>query len=300
MSTTYKDILSVSAKNILTASVGGSGTLGLDRKGGAGFPEALSIPVIAYFKDMETPFGAVPMVKLLDINGFKVVRVPLHGWRFPETTLEQTLATFWLLDKIGVQQVIVDASVGGIRAKPWDIVIPDDVINNNPAKIAASRLAFELGKDPWVRMAKPFCLRLGKSFVQPFADAKLKYPSLGNLIEGGTYYTMPLGPFETAAEIKMLQNSSMTIIGQSSGQEALCARICGMCLAVINPVANFAEGINDGAWTPISGGMDEIYRQMAMPMAQIVINTLRQIVKEPRSCDCAKIAKSTDLSTLTA
>jgi len=242
------------------------------------------------------------LVKLLDIDGHPVIRIPLHGWRFPETTLDHTLATFWLLQQLGSEQVIVDASVGGVLADPWDVVIPDDVINNDPAKISVSRLAYSLNRDPWVRMYQPFCSRLGDSLASAYqkliteGTEEPQHP-LGRLIKGGVYYTMPLGPFESVAEIKLLRGMGATIVGQSSGQEALAARICGMCLGVINPVANFAEGINNGAWTP--GGMDKLYEELAIPMALIVYWTLQEIVNKPRDCQCSTISKSADITELT-
>jgi len=303
----YQSILDVcrsqfEADAARTASVGGSGTLALDKRGGIGFPEALTCVCndrILRFEEVSTPFGDVPMVKLFAVNGQPVVRIPMHGWRLPVATLEHTQATFWLLDQLGVHQVIVDASVGGIGAKPMDVVIPDDVYNHEPAKIAMAKLAFELGRDPWVRMYQPFCPRLRSKLVTSVRQVKTEGHELGDLVDGGVYWTTPLGPFETAFEIATFKTLGATIVGQSSGQEALAARILGMCLAVANPVVNFAEGLNNAGWSG-DKGMDSMYEAISMPMALMVYYTLERIVSQTRTCDCQTIAHSPDLAGLTS
>jgi len=76
---------------ITTAWIGGSGTYYIDTCG-IGFPEALSCAgprtVVLKLKEVETPFGSVPIVKLIDINGRPALRIPYHGWRLPESKIE--------------------------------------------------------------------------------------------------------------------------------------------------------------------------------------------------------------------
>lgn len=292
---------------VRTASIGGSGTWALDRDPRwAGFPEALEEAgpqsVLVRFADVVTPFGPIPQLKLIVVEGVPVVRVPAHGWRFPLPTVEDTLAVFWLLHNLGVEQALVDASVGGIRAKPWDIVVPDDVFINEHAKVAVTRLGMEIGRTPWVRMAQPFCPRLRQLFVeavqrfQRWAAHTSLHP-LGELVDGGLYYCTPLSVFETAAEIRWLQTMGVAVVGQSMGQEAAAARICGICLAVICPVANYAEGLGGGVW--IEGGMDRFYHECALPMGTIVYWALQRAVKQERDCGCTMITTTADVSRFT-
>jgi purine nucleoside phosphorylase len=286
-----------------TASIGGSGTWALDRNPRrAGFPEELAgaggTAVVARVSEIATPFGQVPVVKVLDVRSQPVLRIPVHGWRFPVPSLDNTLAVFWLLSKLGVEQIVVDASVGGVRAEPWDVVVPDDVVIDVAAKQAVPRLAFELGRSPWVRMKDPFCSRLRSALsasITRYADeaAQLGLHSLGRLIEGGVYHTTPLSVFETATEIREIRGNGATVVGQSTGQEVACARVCGMCFAVMNPVANFAEGLEGGAW--IEGGMVEFYEELALPMATALWWTLEEIVTQERTCECHAIATGVDV-----
>jgi purine nucleoside phosphorylase len=295
-------------KEIGTASVGGSGTMYLDT-GGPGFPEALSCAgpetVKAVFRNAVTPFGEIPIVKLISVDGQPVIRVPYHGWRLPDPTVQNTLATFWLLHKLGVRQVVVDASVGGIRAKPWDMVIPDDIKPGESNKNAVKALAYELGIDPWIRMAQPFCPRIRKALFAECqwvknGDMEEPHHPIGDIIDGGVAVTTPLSLFESAAEIREMANDpSVVDVNQSSGQEALAARLTKMCIAVLHPVANYAEGISDGAWMPEEGGMQTFYQQCPIPVSVITYRTIRAILGQPRNCSCTEIAGNADLEMFT-
>jgi purine nucleoside phosphorylase len=288
---------------VRTCSIGGSGTWALDRAPGrGGFPEELSFvagdAVVGKIPHIPTPFGTIPLVKVLDVCGQPVLRIPVHGWHFPVPDLDDTLAVFWLLSQMGVEQIVVDASVGGLSARPWDLVIPDDVFVDSTAKLAVSRLAGELGRSAWVRMKDPFCQRIRRSLADsarrlPLDDAGKGLHPFGRLVEGGTYLTTPLSVFETASEIAAMVGLGATVVGQSSGQEVACARLCRMCFAVANPVANLGEGLEAGAW--VDGGMDRFYDELALPMATVVWWTLERIVAQERSCDCLLLADSVDL-----
>lgn len=286
-----------------TSSIGGSGTWALDRDPRrGGFPEELQFvagdAVVDALSDIATPFGPVPLVKVLDVLGHPVLRIPVHGWHFPVPDLDDTLAVFWLLHHMSVEQIVVDASVGGVRAEPWDVVIPDDVIVHDPAKLAVSRLAVELGRCPWVRMKDPFCQRLRRSLADSVCrlpadeDTAVLHP-LGRLVEGGSICTTPLSVFETASEIAVMHRAGAIVVGQSTGQEVACARLCGMCFAVVNPVANYAEGLEGGAWT--DGGMGSFYDELALPMAAVVWWALERIVEQERTCGCLSMASGIDV-----
>lgn len=294
------------------AWVGGSGTWALDadeRK----FREVASKLIgqnemLHCFTEVETPFGQVPVVWLFHINCVPVVRVPIHGWRFPIPTIQHTLATFWLLHELGIQQVIVDASVGGVQAAPWDLVIPNDVIVNDPAKWQIVSLAPAVGSHVWMRMDQPFCPRLGQMMAKSVEKYRQNKPEdlrgFGEVKKGGVYYTMPLAVFETPGEIQDLLWRDVTVVGQSSGQEAIAARYCRMCFAVINPVVNFAEGLESAKWSG-EQRMEDLYDQLAIPMATIMFYTLQQMAeeitfqKEYRTCDCLSLANSVNLTKLT-
>ena len=72
-----------------------------------------------------------------------------------------------------------------------------------------------------------------------------------------------------------------------------------MCVAVLHPMANFAEGLSDGAWMPEEGGMQKFYQECPLPVGVITYRTLRQIVNQERTCTCADIAADADLEMFT-
>lgn len=292
-------------KPAIVASVGGSGTWAMDMAG-PGFPEGMpeaGVKTAVAFRQVQTPFGPIPIVKILIIDGFPVIRIPVHGWRFPIPNLNHTNATFWLLFHLGIKKVIVDASVGGIKAKPWDVVVPDDVFINDEAKLKILELTREIDSDPRKRMAEPFCPTLRQCLitaVKRLPDRQEVFPHapLANLHEKGTYYTMPLTVFETPAEIKDLKKRGFLVVGQSSGQEALAARLCGMHFAVVNPVVNFAEGLEGASWSA-GETMADLYTRIAPTMGLVVIEALKLILRAKTNCRCSEYASATDLTVFT-
>jgi len=292
-------------KTAQVASVGGSGTWAMDMAG-PGFPEGLpntGVKVIKVFPKVATPFGTIPVVKILKLNESPIIRVPVHGWHFPIPNLNHTNATFWLLYHLGIKKVIVDASVGGIKAKPWDVVVPDDVFINDEAKLKILELTRQIDCDPRKRMAKPFCPVLRACLtkaVQKLPELQKQFPHhpLGQLLGAGTYYTMPLTVFETPAEIKDLKKRGFTVVGQSSGQEALAARLCGMHFAVVNPVVNHAEGLEGASWSA-GETMAKLYEKLAPTMGLVVIEALKLILQTKANCHCLEHATDTDLRKFT-
>jgi hypothetical protein len=163
-------------------------------------------------------------------------------------------------------------------------------------------LAVELGRTPWIRMADPFCPRLRRVLVEALERyerevTRLPYHALGKTIDGGLYACTPLSVWETAAEVRLLREQGVTVVGQSSGQEAAAARVTSICLAVANPVANYAEGLQGGVW--IDGGMDRFYHDCSMPMGVVMYWALEAAVEQRRECGCTQINARGDVSSLT-
>ncbi len=274
------------------ASLGGTATWGMR------WPNDLLCAgeeaVVARFDGFETPLGKSGGMKLVNVCGVPVLRVPYHGWDLAHPSVEDSLRVFWVLQNIGVEQVIADASVGGITAEPWDVVVADDFIDTNSSPVV-TRFAAQIGVRPWRRLAQPFCPRIREVLIKSVRRLKEEgteepHHELGRLKDRGVYHTIPLGLFETAAQIRWYQHLGVDIVGQSTGQEAMLARTCDMCFAGIYIVANYAEGL-PGDWS--GEGMDNLYRECAIPMGVIVMWTLQELVKQERSCGCGQIAGQT-------
>jgi len=291
------------------AAIGGSGTWAedMDSTGGEPFPEMLSCVEpggIAHFDEVETPFFVIPWVRIINVAGHPVFFTRMHGWnpwKLGTEAFEATKGVFWLLHKLGVQQVVTVASVGGIRAQPGDLVIPDDLVLNDPAKLAVSDFAGAMHLPVWVRMDGILCPRLGKTFADAVTEVRdSEDHKLGTLIEGGVHHVTPPGVFETPPEIRIIRDIDpfAVVVGQSL-YEAAFARVCGMCMSALNNVANYAAGLTgpEGeAWSETEGGMEQYYRDCAEPMALILWRALEKIVVQRRVCDCRAIAEDVDFS----
>jgi purine nucleoside phosphorylase len=286
---------------VRTATIGGSGSASMR------FPEELPFfkpeMLVKKILGIITPHGTIPQIKILRVNDKPVVRVPVHGWeRLGKdgvyATVERSIAVFWLLHSLGVEQVIIDASAGGIRAKPWDIVIPDDIYLYEDAKIKVAQYCHSLGLTPWIRMADPFCPRLRAVLYDVYSNKlPAEYRSiLGEIHNGGNYWTTPLSVFETPLEIQYLFDNGADLVGQSSGPEAFLGRVSGICVSVANPISNFAEGLDGGVWN--DQGMKNFYNKCSMPVGIATWVALKVIVDQERTCSCHEYGQGEGLSML--
>lgn len=286
---------------IRTASIGGSGT------GSMEFPEQLPFFEHGMLREIvnnvQTPFGVVPVIKLMVVRGHIVPRIPFHGWKKlgksgVNATVEATQAVFWMLRHLGVEQVIVDASCGGIGIKPTDVVIPDNFFVFPDVKYAISKLCHSFGITPWMRMAEPACPRLRTAWLEAFAGMTGEELGItGTIHDGGKAVTTPLSLFETSWEIETYEKMGASTVNQSTGQEVYAARAMGMCIAHANPVANYAEGLKDGAWNP-EYGMAEYYNKCAMPVGIATWKALESIVGREITCNCASYGAGEGLDML--
>ena len=285
-------------------SIGGSGTWGLP------FPEDLpgrsgEAGVAARIEDgVETPFGRTVGLKVLSVRGQPVLRVAMHAHHSPPS-LRDSHQLFWVLRELGVERVVVDASVGGLSfagepVEPWDAVICDDFVDVH-SKESAAEFAQALGLPAWKRMKQPFCPEVRGALAAAAARvadeaAGLGVHPLGRVLDQGVYYTTPIGPFETAVEIRAYEAIGATVVGQTTGIEAYLARLCGMCFAGLYVASNRAEGLGgpEGDW--VRGGMKAFYEQCGPPMGLAIWHALEDLVERPRACDCARIAAENELS----
>lgn len=242
-----------------------------------------------------TPFGESYPLKLLYVEGQPVLRVRMHGWHRNNPALDysHSLQVFYVFRELGVEQVLVDASVGGITAKPWDIVIPDDFVPlDHVTRYEARRFAGVVGVRRQVRLADDTRPRLRESLIEVVGASRALLPADSQLRRRGVYFHTPLGPFETPAEIRAYRALGADVVGQTLAMEAMLARLNRMCLATLDVVANYAEGLEGGEW--VKGGMDEFYARCAVPLAKVCLRALARSVHQERDCHCADLAGTVD------
>lgn len=69
--------------------------------------------------------------------------------------------------------------------------------------------------------------------------------SLGMKLHEGVFISYPGPNFETAAEIRMMQNMGGDVVGMSVVPEVIVARHCGLKVLAVSAITNMAEGLSD-------------------------------------------------------
>ena len=270
-------------------SIGGSGTWG------ARFPEDFTRPEITlleYVAPIATPHGVSCPLKLLQVGGERVLRVPMHGWHRDESgepvpTWTCALQVAWIFQEAGVEWALVDGSVGGIQQPdlpgsplaPWSVVITDDFIQHwvppSSARLVVRERLFS-------RLREPFCAGLRRHLVTA-ASRQDRF----TVFDRGVYVCTPLGRFETAAEIRMMAGWGAHIVGQTLGHEAPLMRQLGIHFASLNIVSNYAEG--NAAWVGESpDAMADFYRTCPAPVGNALIDAMLSAIATGRGeCHCA-------------
>lgn len=276
-------------REIRFAYISGSATRGVGRRP-LKFPEELipntpGVRVVEDGKRYKTLWGTTVPLRILEINGTRVIWCPVHNWQKGFTGTESSLQLFHVLNRLGVQYIVLDASVGGIAPlKPWDLVIPDDLVAFNDD---LSELAVRTESLPvFIRMAEPLCPHIHQLLVQ--AVCEVVEAPLGGVSVEGTYVSKPLGRFETPGEIKVV-SSWGNVLGESLGLDAEGARRIGAHAAELCLVANYAEGTSPGERWWVEEGRESFYQRCPPLVAPIMLEALRLLIESPptpTTCDC--------------
>lgn len=206
--------------------IGGSGLTGLENL------EIVRREVI------RTPYGepSAPIVFGM-FGGNEVLFLPRHG---PGHTIPphqiNYRANIWALKEVGVSKVIAVAAVGAItNLEPSLIVVPDQIIDYTHGR----EHTFFDGSSRQVRhvdLTNPYCEELRGELIESIKTSGV------NAVYHGTYGATQGPRFETAAEIKKLENDGADIVGMTGMPEAALAREKELCYATIAVSANPAAG----------------------------------------------------------
>ena len=190
----------------------------------------------------KTPYGETSADILLGRwQGIEVVFFPRHGagHRVPPHRVNYR-ANIWALHQAGVDRVIAVNAVGGISPDmaPRSLAIPDQLIDYSSGR----EHTFCDGADGEVRhvdFSQPYSPGLRNSIARAAAGLDIA------IVDSGTYGCTNGPRFETAAEIRRLQQDGCSIVGMTGMPEAALARELEMDYACIAVVANWAAGIGE-------------------------------------------------------
>ncbi|NCX96632.1 MAG: purine-nucleoside phosphorylase [Chitinophagia bacterium] len=181
-----------------------------------------------------------------------------HSYEGMQNEVVKTyVRTFKLL---GCEQLLIVNAAGSLRedVAPGELVLINDHINLQPTNPLVGKNDEEFG---------PRFFPLDKAYD---LDMRKKLQSIAsqnsiNLHEG--VYIATLGPnYETAAEIRAFKVLGADVVGMSTVPEVLVASHCGLKVAVISTITNFATGL-----TTISHSHDEVVKTAAKAASKLNI-----------------------------
>jgi len=205
---------------------------------GSGLNAIVQDPIesVDYAEFSEIPEPRVPghagKFSLCQISGTRVIfaqgRVHLYeGYSAGEVTVSVRM-----LSNVGIEKLVVTNAAGALnqKFKPGDWMMINDHLNLT----GTSPL---IGRPKFLDLSNAYSARLQKQF----GDAAQK---IGVLLHQGVYAAV-IGPqYETAAEVRMLQNLGADAIGMSTVPEVIQAHALEMEVAGFSCIANLATGLS--------------------------------------------------------
>jgi len=183
--------------------------------------------------------GHASLLVMGQLNGVPVVclRGRLHVYEGHGYDSIRTLIR--IVKKLGAETLVVTGAVGSLLedAGPGELVMITDHINLHPGNPLVGPNDETIGPR-FVGMEDAYDSNLQE--VMRHAANKLNIA----LYEG--VYLASLGPsFETPAEIRAFKSWGADVVGMSVVPEVILARHCGLRVACVAAVTNFAAGMSD-------------------------------------------------------
>ena len=206
--------------------------------GGSGFAKLAGLGN-ARREVVRTPYGD-PSCALThgELDGHPIVFLARHGYGHTIAPHEINYrANVHALKRIGVEQVVAVATVGGIRADcvAGTLVVPDQLIDYTSGR---AHTFFEGVDQPVTHI--DFTWPYDVAVRQRVLDAARR---CGEPVIDGAVYGCTQGPrLETAAEIERLARDGCDLVGMTGMPEAALAREAGLAYASLCVVANQAAG----------------------------------------------------------
>jgi purine-nucleoside phosphorylase len=172
---------------------------------------------------------------------------------------ETVTAPILISNALGVPRLILTNAAGGIGAAqcPGSLML-------------ITRHLLAIGRDWWKQVVpqSPYSKELGQSILQSAANCSVP-------LSTGTYACLTGPSYETPAEIRALRSIGADAVGMSTAIEAKRAAHCGMSVAGVSCIANWAAGISP---TPLSHHeVLETVRTVAESLKKVIESLLLQL-----------------------
>jgi purine-nucleoside phosphorylase len=214
---------------------------------GSGFHEVLS-----EFKiEAVVPFSALPSFPTLGVAGHsgRLLIVTIEGMRFlvcagrahfyEGHTIESVVFPVRVLAECGVSEVLFTNAAGGINraCRPGDFMLVRDHINMtgvNPLR----GLPVQDGQC-FVDLSDAYCAKLRGELKSSARRERVR-------LHEGVYIGVSGPSYETPAEIKAFRKWGADAVGMSTVPEVIVARYCGLKVAALSCITNYAAGMRAG------------------------------------------------------
>jgi xanthosine phosphorylase len=139
----------------------------------------------------------------------------------------------------GAEVLVLTNAAGSLRPElgPGRLMLISDHINLSGVNVLTGPNAGELG-ERFTSLRDAYDADLRDALRAAAAD-------LGTELAEGVYLAVSGPSFETPAEIRAFRTLGADAIGMSTVHETIVARHCGLRVAAVSVITNFAEGMSD-------------------------------------------------------
>jgi xanthosine phosphorylase len=173
------------------------------------------------------------------VGGVPVVALQGRAHLYEGVDLDQIRTPVRALGAAGAEILVLTNAAGSLRADlgPGRLMLIEDHINLTGVNVLVGPNEDELGpRFPSLRDAYDPQLR---------ADMRTAAAGVGVELGAGVYLAVSGPSFETPAEIRAFHTLGADAVGMSTVHETTVARHCGLRVAAVSAITNFAEGMSD-------------------------------------------------------
>jgi purine-nucleoside phosphorylase len=203
-------------------------------------------PAADLVEGLELPFSEIPVLPRPSVAGHRGIlkindRLLILAGRFhyyEGYPMEETVLPVYLCSLLGVKKLIVTNAAGAVNRNlhPGNLALITDHINFMGTNPLIGKNADEFG---------PRFPDMSEAYDREFRKAALETAGAQGLdLKEGVYAAMSGPSYETPAEIRMLSLLGADMVGMSTVPEVIAARHCGIRVAGISCITNYAAGIS--------------------------------------------------------
>jgi purine-nucleoside phosphorylase len=173
------------------------------------------------------------------IGGVPVVAFQGRAHLYEGVDLDELRIPVRALKAAGAETLVLTNAAGSLRADlgPGSLMLIEDHINLTGTNVLAGPNEDELG---------PRFLSLRDAYDPELrAEARKAAREIGVALTEGVYLAVSGPSFETPAEIRAFHTLGADAVGMSTVHETTVARHCGLRVAAISAITNYAEGMSD-------------------------------------------------------